>query len=77
MVDVYFVLRKHIHGLLEFILLLGIGIVIVGLILGSWDLTPTLVFVDVVQNIIVFVWLKWKRELVLWLERVVRFIQES
>ena len=73
---VFCVLRKHLHGLLEFLLLLGIGVVIVGLVLGSWDLTPTLVFVDVLQNLIVFVWLKYKWELVLWLERVVRFIQE-
>ena len=77
MVKVFSVLRKHLHGLLEFVLLLGIGILVCGIILGSFDLTPILVFVDVVQNVIVFVWLKYKRELVGWLELVVRFIRES
>ena len=77
MKGLYYILRKHLHGLLEFLFLLVIGIVLVGFIVGSWDLTPTLIFVDIVQNLIVFAWLKgFKERVIVWLKRVVKFIQE-
>ena len=74
---VFSVFRSHIHGLLEFVILLLIGIVVVAFIMGSWSLTPTLIFVDIVQNLIVFGWLKYKKRIVLFLKQFVGFVAED
>lgn len=47
--------------LVEFFVLLLIGIVVVWLLTGSWELTGLVLVLDVVQNGIVWVWLKYLR----------------
>ena len=48
---------------LEFFVLLFIGVVIAFVVSGSWDLTGVVIVVDVLQNLVVFVWLKWLKPL--------------
>ena len=47
--------------LLEFFCLMFIGIFIAFVLTGSWELTGIVIFVDFLQNLVVFVWLKYLR----------------
>ena len=47
--------------IVEFFFLLFIGILIAFVITGSWELTGIIILVDIVQNLVVWVWLKYLR----------------
>ena len=49
--------------LVEFFGLLFIGIIIAFFITGSWDLTGIVIVVDIAQNAVVWLWLKYLKPL--------------
>lgn len=47
--------------LVEFFALLFIGILLAFAITGSWELTGIVILIDILQNAVVFIWLKYIR----------------
>ena len=45
--------------IVEFFALLFIGILIAYVVTGSWDLTGIVIVIDIIQNLVVWVWLKY------------------
>ena len=45
--------------IVEFFALLFIGILIAYVVTGSWELTGIVIVIDIIQNLVVWVWLKY------------------
>lgn len=60
--------RLVVTELFEFLFLLVFGIVIAFFLTGSWDLTGVVLVLDICQNFVVWVWLKYLKPL-WWVKR--------
>jgi uncharacterized membrane protein len=68
---------KLFWNIIEFILLLLIGMAIVYFITGSIEYTWIIVVVDAAQNLVMFAWFKWLRHPTLhWFKSQVKELKE-